>query len=245
MIKIKKIGGFTLIELAMVLFILGLLLTSILPPLATSIESEERENTQIQLDEIKETLYGFALRNSYLPCPDCQDNTGNCAALTANDGLEDTIDGAGTDDICATVTGNLPWATLGVKETDAWNQRFIYRVTSAFADRDVPNGSDADGTGCGVATLGVSFSLCSTGDITVNDDGGSPIAQNVPAIVISTGNDFDTASASAFEQENTDGDAIFIDMDFSDDDVNGFDDLIFWLTPFEINSKMVQAGILP
>ena len=45
--------GFTLIELAIVLFILGLLLGTILPPLAAQFEQKRREETQAQLDEIK------------------------------------------------------------------------------------------------------------------------------------------------------------------------------------------------
>ena len=104
--------GFTLIELAMVLFIMGLLLSSFLAPLAARVEQQERNNTQIQLDEIEEVLYGFVLQNNYLPCPDCRDGAGDCAdadlAGESNDGEEDTVDGAGTSLICANDYGNLP-----------------------------------------------------------------------------------------------------------------------------------------
>jgi len=81
--------GFTLIEMTMVIFILGLLMASFLDPLATRVEQEQRNSTQIQLDVIEEILYGYVLQNQALPCPDCADNTGGCAAATADDGVAD------------------------------------------------------------------------------------------------------------------------------------------------------------
>lgn len=232
--------GFTLIEMTMVIFILGLLMASFLDPLATRVEQEERNNTQIQLDEIEEILYGHVLQNNYLPCPDCSDNTANCVTQTANDGVEDIL--ANT---CATLVGNLPWATLGVKGSDEWDNNFTYRVDSSFADRNVPAN---DGTGCetGSATLGVSFSLCSDGDITVNDAAvaGNTVATFIPAIVVSHGKNWASA-ASADETENTDGDAIFVDKDYSQTAGAEFDDLMIWISPHILRTMTVKAGILP
>ncbi|MFT5426041.1 MAG: prepilin-type N-terminal cleavage/methylation domain-containing protein, partial [Gammaproteobacteria bacterium] len=125
-------SGFTLIELAMVLFILSLLLASFLAPLAARVEQKEREKTQIQLDEIETVIYGYVLQNAYLPCPDCSVYAGDCKVLEdidpldtiINDGMEDLIGDAGDALTCATEFGNLPWVTLGVKETDEWDNRF-------------------------------------------------------------------------------------------------------------------------
>lgn len=58
-IKQKCNCGFTLVELAMVLFIVTLLLGAILPPLATQIQQKQIEQTQAQLDEAKEVLFGY------------------------------------------------------------------------------------------------------------------------------------------------------------------------------------------
>ena len=232
-------SGFTLIELAIVLFILGLLLGAILPPLAAQIDQKTREKTQAQLDEINEVLLGFMLNSNNvlsknrLPCPDCTDTSGNCSGMTDNDGIEDILAG----DNCATEVGNLPWVTLGVKGTDDWGQRFIYRVTNDFSDLD-------DGTGCTPNTLNVSFALCSDGDIDINDDAGNAVAQNVPALVLSRGKNY-LEAGSAFEQENTDADNIFVYMDFSSDAVNGYDDLMIWISPHILRTKMLNAGILP
>jgi len=247
-------SGFTLIELAMVIFILGLLFSSFLAPLAARVEQQERNNTQIQLNEIEETLYGHVLQNNYLPCPDCASTDATCGVAAAadpdqrGDGVEDTI-ASGGGKTCASETGNLPWVTLGVKGTDEWNNIFTYRVDSRFADR---NNATTDGTplqaGCvnTSATLNVSFSLCSDGNITVRDlaIGGSPVASFVPAIVVSHGKNW-AASTSADEAENTDGDTIFVDKDYSQTDGSEFDDILIWISPYVLRAISVKAGILP
>lgn len=247
-----KNRGFSLIELAVVLFIISLILGGLLPPLATQIEQRERESTQGQLDEIKQVIYGYVLQNRYLPCPDCRDNTGNCAGLTANDGVEDTIGGPLFQ--CATSAGNLPWSTLGVKETDAWGRPFTYRVTDIFADRGT--GSDTT-AGCTPTTTGVSFALCSNGDINIfgnNADaeaGVNFLAQNVPAIVVSHGANWsDTPSDDEeenYEDSSNANDELsrFVYRDFSSDEGNEFDDLMIWISPHVLRTKMLNAGLLP
>lgn len=243
--KYSALQGFTLIEMTMVIFILGLLMASFLDPLATRVEQEERNNTQIQLDEIEEILYGYVLQNNYLPCPDCIDNTANCVAQTANDGVEDIL--ANT---CATLVGNLPWATLGVKGSDEWDNNFTYRVDSSFADRNVPAN---DGTGCetGSATLGVSFSLCSDGDIEIfgtdvaaDASNTGDIATAIPAVVVSHGKNWAFA-ASADEGQNTDGDNEFVDKDYTQTAGAEFDDMLIWISPHILRTMTVKAGILP
>ncbi len=227
-------SGFTLIEMTMVMFILGLLMTAFLEPLASRVEEEERNNTQIQLDEIEQVLYGYVLRKNTLPCPDCSDTTGGCAAATADDGLEDRTAGA-----CDTSIGNLPWVDLGIKGTDQWDNEFTYRVDLVFADT-------TDGTGCAAsATLCVSFSLCSDGDITVLDSsGGNNVATDIPIIVVSHGKNWASAP-SPDEAENTNGDAIFVDKDYSQEDGAEYDDMLIWISPHILKTMSVKAGMLP
>ena len=248
--------GFTLIELAMVLLILGLLLSRFLAPLAARVEQQQRNNTQIQLDEIKEVIYGFVLQNHYFPCPDCSDNTGGCAVVEAsdpddiNDGEEDFVNGAGTSLICANDYGNLPWVTLGVKGTDEWNNIFTYHVDRDFADRDDPDKSD--GTGCAAsATLNVSFSLCSVGNIDVwnmadtADPDYARVADDIPAIVVSHGKNFLDNAPSADETENLNNNTTFVNTVYNTATGTEFDDMLIWISPHILRTMSVKAGILP
>lgn len=234
-------SGFTLIEITMVMFILGLLMTAFLEPLASRVEEEERNNTQIQLDEIEQVLYGYVLQNKHLPCPDCRDAlTEDCGTVNTNDindGEEDI-----SADTCATETGNLPWVNLGIKGTDQWDNNFTYHVDKTFADRNIATN---DGTGCAAsATLGISFSLCSDGDITVLDSsGGNNVATDIPVIVVSHGKNW--AFRSLDEEENTNKDPIFVDKDYSQEDGAEYDDLLIWISPHILKTMSVKAGMLP
>jgi len=257
--------GFTLIEITMVLFILGLLMASFLDPLAVRVEQEERNKTQIQLDVIEEILYGYVLQNHALPCPDCSDNiTNDCNIVDTND-PNDINDGE--EDIlantCATEVGNLPWATLGVKGTDEWDNEFTYRVDDLFADA-------TDGTlynaGPPVvqedcenisATQNVSFSLCSDGDIEIfssddaviaalvpNPNDPGDVATDIPAVVVSHGKNWATA-ASDDEVQNTDTNIYYVDKSYSQEDGEEYDDLMIWISPHILRTMTVKAGILP
>ena len=236
-------NGFTLLEITVVLFIIGLLLGGLLVPLSTYIEQGQRVQTQTQLEEAREMLYGFTLKNHRLPCPDCSSNTaGNCGDIAGadaahiGDGEEDIIAG----DNCAHEIGNLPWVTLGMDGKDVWGHRFTYRVTNNFAD------AAAAGAGCTPDTLQVSFGLCSDGNIDIVAAAGTAnyVARFVPAIVLSHGrNGMDTASPD--ELENSDGDAVFVYRDYSNEATTGFDDMLVWISPHVLRVKMLNAGILP
>lgn len=259
----KKTQGFTLIELAMVLFILGLLLSSFLTPLATSLEQRDRQETTDMLEDIRESLIGYVLVHGHFPCPDCTAAGGNCSGGIVdpdniNDGIEDGVNGgagvtprAGNFDSCAVVAGNLPWVTLDVPENDAWGNHFIYRVTEIFAD-------DVDGTGgdCANPAAGISFCLDSAkddGNITINDNNGITVAEEVPAIIVSVGKNSNDAFAglSAAEQQNLDNfngspnDATFVSGDYIKAAGSEFDDLLIWIPPSVLMYEMVRAERLP
>jgi type II secretory pathway pseudopilin PulG len=126
--------GFTFVELAIALVIIGLLIAGMIGPLETRMEATERQKTQESLEEIKEALYGFAVTHGRLPCPDCSTNAAGC-----NDGAEDrkTItppSGIGTALFCVTDVGNLPWQELGISGQDVWGRNFLYRMEQEFGD---------------------------------------------------------------------------------------------------------------
>ncbi|MCW5605440.1 MAG: prepilin-type N-terminal cleavage/methylation domain-containing protein, partial [Burkholderiales bacterium] len=118
-------AGFTLIELAVAMFIIVLLLGSILVPLTTQVNQRQIADTQKTLDEIREALVGFAVTHGHLPCP----------AISATNGQEDR-----TANVCTggKRQGFIPWETLGVSKVDAWGRIFRYSVTPAYASSASP-----------------------------------------------------------------------------------------------------------
>ena len=71
--------GFTLVEMAIVLVIVGLLISAFLAPLNAQQNLKDYNETQKNLDEIKESLIGYAISHGYFPCP----------AISASNGAED------------------------------------------------------------------------------------------------------------------------------------------------------------
>lgn len=211
-----KQRGFSLIEMAVVLVIVGLLVTGLLLPLSAQIDQRNYNETQRELSDIREALIGFSLSNAaangspYLPCPD-----------TNGDGFEDRLAG-----VCANAVAGLPWATLGLGRLDRWSNPYIYRVTLAFANSN--NG----------------FNLGTPRDIQVLDAaGGAVIAANLPAIVVSKGKA--GAGAGASEVENSDGDNVFVDRTPTNAGANAYDDVVVWLPSAILFNRMVTAGRLP
>ncbi|MGH8602913.1 MAG: prepilin-type N-terminal cleavage/methylation domain-containing protein [Gammaproteobacteria bacterium] len=250
--KPRRGAGFTLIEIAIVLVVLGLLLAGLIGPMGTRIEQEERERTRAILEEIKEALYGFAIAQGRLPCPDSD-----------GDGREDPTGGGCASGAPNDVVGNLPWVDLAVPEEDAWGRRFRYRVTPSYAD-DVSADTVTPappGTPCTAVppTLPAqaSFALCSDGDITIrsNGVGTSPttlVATKVAAVVISHGKHrFLPGDASPHEDENFDdsspGDdpGTIVSRDYTGGTGEEFDDLVVWIPHLILKNRMIMAGKLP
>ncbi len=234
-------------------------------PLSTRLEQANREETRELLNQAKESLIGYALVHGHLPCPDCPDGgiNADCGVIEAaspptvsyiDDGQEDVVDsthGYSTrDDIldtCAVDTGYLPFATLGVPGRDPWDRRFIYSVTTTYAD-------ETDGTGCGSSpTLDVSFEICSSGNVNIKDTAGNNVASAVPALVYSLGKNAseyggaDPTSTAELENWWTDPtpDKNFISDSYVQSAGTEFDDILIWIPPSMLMYRMVTAERLP
>ena len=237
-------NGFTLLEMAVVMIIIGLLLGGMLVPLTAQMDQRNIADTQKALSDIREALIGFTLANGRLPCP--ADPT--IATGSAGAGVE-----RATCTTAANSTGVVPWATLGVNETDAWGHRYTYRVTSDFADA-IGSGTYGGCTPSPTPTL-ATFGLCSIGNLNVLSaaSSGVTIAASVPAVIISHGKNGAGAytpqgsklpvGANADEQENSDGSS---DNNYVSHALTPtFDDLVVWISPNILMNRMVTAGKLP
>lgn len=230
--------GFTLTELAVVLIIVSLLIGGMLMPLSAQQDARVSTETTRQLNEIKEALVGFAVVNGYFPCP----------AISSTDGREDR-----SGNVCtgAKRKGLLPWVTLGIQPTDGWGYIFMYSVTPAFSNS------------------GLHFSLTSPRDITIQtrDAGGTSVnltnSNDIPVVIHSTGKNgywgwpLDSAvanpdSANPNDDEDTNsgtmatGQLLFSRAPSIPTSGNGeFDDIVTWISPNILFSRMIAAGKLP
>ncbi len=150
-------SGFTLIELAIVVFILGMLIAGLIGPVEVQLEARDRRNTIDAMEEAVEALYGYALTNGRLPC---SENDGN--------GVPDPPYITIANATCTSDEGFLPWVELGVGQGDAWGNRFTYRVTSTDftlpAQDETCNGKDIN-----------ELDLCTEGNIQINTRGDNPL----------------------------------------------------------------------
>lgn len=230
--------GFTLIELAIALFVVTLLLGTLLVPLGTQIEQRQIAETEKTMDQAKDALLGFALANGYLPCPDVMSGAG------ANDGIEDVA----ANGTCTSDDGNLPWGTLGTGGADAWNNRYRYHVDGSFAAR-------APATAFSL-TSGASVRVWTSAARTTALTSGNP--NGAVAVVLSHGKNgkgamgaltgaVNTPATSADELENTDGTVNFVSRPPSaaDSPAGEFDDIVSWVSRFTLYNRMVSAGRLP
>lgn len=239
--------GFTLVELAMVLFIVSLVVGGLLVPLATQLEARQRSETQAKLEEIREALHGFALINGRLPC-----YTTEFDPTDPDYGEED----AACNPAGLTTDGILPWKTLGLTSgtdpwgaprsstADSWNGYWRYRVdVNFFTTFSLTTEPHATNT-IDVQALNVDSSVAGTPQY---DDLNSSSERPV-AIVYSTGANL-AADGLNSSYETTvatyeGGPVSNLDRD-GDGEEDRFDDILIWLTRPLLFSRMVSAGTLP
>ena len=238
-------AGFSLIELAVVLVIIGILVSGFIGTLGSRIDTTRQIETKETLETIKVSLYGFAMAKLNpvgivrLPCSD-----------VTNDGVEDFNPLDPTQ--CAVLTryGNLPWRTLGIERGDAWSSTYSYWVANEYSNTaGFTLATDANGTG----------------QIRTAAPAGNVISSNVAAVIFSHGKNqlgsigLDNVARTAVpaagaqyadERENTDTDAappvLFINRPITNDDAPIiFDDSLTWISEYELKGRMAQAGALP
>jgi len=164
----QKQSGFSLIEMAIVLVILGFILGGILGPLSTQREVQKRNEAEQQLKEIREALLGFVQIKGRLPCPaslisDGREvvTTGNCSTPTATDNIF------------------VPYVDLGIRGSiisgelvDPWQQPVVYRLTSvstwAYAKQiNLTNNTAANFQICTITTCTPATSILAAGVVVV------------------------------------------------------------------------------
>lgn len=266
------VRGFTLVELAVVVAIVGLLMMGAMFTLSAQLEQRSYEDTRNRLAHARELLLSYAVVNGRLPCPARSDSGGVEVRTAVSGGLggecrnaggvEDHYGGTLASGPPVVVGGFLPAATIGYLQVDAqgfaldaWNNRIRYAVAKTITttggcpgiSAGQPHFVRADRLKSnGITCQPTDLLICrSSIGITSSSCGGAAnqvVTQNLVAAII-----FSTGKTGASGSLGADEDA----------NLNGdavfvfhtpapaFDDQYTWLTAGELYGRLVAAGVLP
>ena len=224
-------GGFTLVELAVVIFVVALLLGSLLVPLSTQTRQRNVAETARILDETREALIGFSLATGRLPRPAVSESDGSERAVCAS---------------AAECTGYVPWAALGTPRTDAWRKMVRYSVTPSMANAPfavTDAGSKWVKTRDG-ATMLVLVSDSPAVLISHGQDNWGRTPDTIVPDLSATNEDED---ANATQDGNDAASAFWSRPQVSNTAASGgeFDDQVVWVSRHVLINRMVAAGRLP
>jgi len=106
--------GFSLIEIAIVLVVVGLIISGGLLGLSPVLQANKITQTNAQMDKIEQALILYVIQNGCLPCPAVP------TALTgrSTDATGIYTAGCGNNTTCAPVQGSVPWVNLGLAKDD-------------------------------------------------------------------------------------------------------------------------------
>lgn len=274
-VVVRRMTGFSLMELAVVLAIVALLLGGLLPPLAAQRDAAAADRTQKQLAEVRDALIGFAVAADRLPCPAsassggresfCVDATGACTPTT----VEQTP-AVLTHGRCSNgYDGFVPAVTLGLAPLDAqgylldgWSNGEASRMRYAVSSS---NGSNAFTQSGGMrqktlAALQPDLKVCNAGSAVLHagDPAAATCAANAflvsdaVAVVYSLGGSGARGGVGEDARHNpnviTSADPAFVPADpvfVNAAPGPGFDDVLIWLSRNTLYNRMIAAGKLP
>lgn len=240
--------GFTLIEMAVVVLLAGILLSFGVAMLSAHLDNTAHALTAKRQEALRDALVAYLLQNKRLPCPD---DPAASAPNIAFDGIEDRANAtAGPPPVpnvatsCARSFGTVPYLTLGLTREaaqDGWNNLLSYHVST---------------TPYNLAVTG-SFNAGSRGAVSVstrtNAGALSAVTTTAAAILISHGKNGlgaytirgsrNSLPTAIDELENTDGNSVYVRRDLSDNTAmagGAFDDVLMVLAIEDVLGKALQ-----
>jgi prepilin-type N-terminal cleavage/methylation domain-containing protein len=231
--------GFSLVELAVVLVIVGFLMVSGILAFNAQVEQRNYDETTRRLNLAAETVLAFAIANRRLPCP----------AAPLSTGVEAPAGGTCSNSF----SGFLPAESLGFAyydsdryALDAYGNRIRYAVAAAITGC---TGSSTTPHFTSVNNLRANGISCRPNDLDVCTNAACAArvisAQTAVFVVFSTGkNGAVTSAYHADETENTDGDARFVSRTLGGTG-DAFDDLVVAVPVGMLYARLTAAGVLP
>ena len=266
------VAGFSLVELAIVLFIVGILMLSLMSTLSSQADQRNTDDTRRRIEQARELVLAFAIINGRLPCPARTAATAAPVTVAGDEVLTPPAAGCIGDAVTdyyggvngGVTLGLLPARTIGFQQVDsngfavdAWGNRIRYAVanlTTPAGPCPTPHFVNAANLkNNGVACQPNDLLICksSTGITATTCGGGANqiMSQSlVTAIILSTGKNGAVACATCpDETANTNGDRVFVfHTPTPSGAANGeFDDQMTWITVGELYGKLIAAGVLP
>lgn len=242
--------AFTLIEMAFVLLILGLLTRLAVGPLAALSEHGKRSQARQELQDIRSTVFAYLVSYGSLPCP-----MSVSIQLPAAPDDQNLISTQGDNDpVCSTAHGWVSANEFRLQGRvnpvgaliDPWGREYRYSVSlennAEFGNTALPDWTTpGEASLVGVTGLSSELTLCNS----LSGSGCSGLrvrSDQIAFVVSSTGAD---DSAGGLQHENQDDDNYFLVSDESVVPGSEFDDLIVWGATADVIYHWLQIGWLP
>jgi prepilin-type N-terminal cleavage/methylation domain-containing protein len=214
--------GFTLIEMAIVLVVIGLVVGAGLTAVSPIIAGTKTTATRTKMERIEAALLVHAIRNSCLPCPATTNS-----ATGASTFVTETANCDANATPCTVEFGVVPWQELELPLDDildGYNYRIGYGIARAIAGT-----SGMNRTGTNYAPLGT---------LTVNNTAGAAVTTQAAYVLVSFGQNSEggfsragvakaATQGSANEDENNDADTTYVqDQPIDVGGATHFDDIV-------------------
>lgn len=249
--------GFTLIEMAMVLLILGLLTRAAIMPLTSVIEHRKQQAVDTQLQQIRQGILSHLVAYGALPCP-VGTTHGELHHRPATVDVQSGEVTATRWQPCLSHQGGVPAVPLGLSGPlsassallDPWGQEYIYSVSLNSATVDDESGDESGpalwttpgaASHAGLSRMKADITICSKPSSS-NCPASRIRADQIAFLVLSQGQD---NSSLGFQAENLDGDQDFVLLPDSVAPREQFDDRLVWGTASEMAYWLLRMGWLP
>lgn len=252
---VSRLRGATLVEMALVLLILGVLTRAAITPLTAAQKHRDHRLAESGLQAIRDGLWAHVVATGALPCPVALNQQWTSPEMPAPMSRREPLS---TDQrvqsSCQVASGGVPARELGLAGAmdiagallDPWNRPYRLAISLAsHAERGsvpLPDWTTpGEASSIGIAHLTGDLVLC-TRSAGTRCPSSDIRANQLSFVVFSTGDD---SSLSGDQSENQDADTVFVLQENSIRPDHPFDDQLVWGTAAETLYWMLRAGWLP